>query len=331
MNTQIKEVRYYDLPVFGGDISRAKDLSEIRNEMLHTMDLHLQSDVPIGLALSGGIDSSILASYYAQKSEFKAYSLRFNDVAPEKHLIEETVRDLGLNHQYVEVSEFENIETIEKIIDHIGKPFRASQTIYQYALRNAASKDGIRVFITGDGADEVFAGYSYSVPYAIADMLSDHRDSEAVQMANSMELFTGIAAEELLKSANHILVSGINYGSPIELDEKLFKKEANEITRDNKNKVFGMSDFLRHRLLISPIPYWLAVEDSISMMTSIESRVPYLDHELINVAWKFNKDKFITNSVTKFPLRACMDSYIPDHVINEKVKFQRPGRDSYLV
>ena len=158
MNTQIKEVRYYDLPVFGGDISSAKDLSEIRNEMLHTMDLHLQSDVPIGLALSGGIDSSILASYYAKKSEFKAYSLRFNDVAPEKHLIEQTVRDLGLNHQYVEVSEFENIETIEKIIDHIGKPFRASQTIYQYALRNAASKDGIRVFITGDGADEVFAG-----------------------------------------------------------------------------------------------------------------------------------------------------------------------------
>ena len=169
------------------------------------------------------------------------------------------------------------------------------------------------------------------MPYAIADMLSDHRDSEAVQMANSMELFTGIAAEELLKSANQILVSGINYGSPIKLDEKLFKKEANEISRDNENKIFGMSDFLRHRLLISPIPYWLAVEDSISMMTSIESRVPYLDHELINVAWKFNKDKFITNSVTKFPLRSCMDSYIPNHVISEKIKFQRPGRDAHLV
>jgi len=67
------------------------------------------------------------------------------------------------------------------------------------------------------------------------------------------------------------------------------------------------------------------------MLASIESRVPYLDHKLIEEAWNLNEEHFISNSVTKYPLREGMSEYIPVHVRNAEKKFQRPGRDAYLV
>ena len=77
---------------------------------------------------------------------FRAYSLKFPDDNPENHLIDKMVDELGLDHKYVDVGEYENIDLILKIIDFIGQPFRASQTIYQYALRDTASKDGFVYF-----------------------------------------------------------------------------------------------------------------------------------------------------------------------------------------
>ena len=164
----IKTDGFYNPPHI--DYYRNSSISneELSEEIEHTLDLHVQSDMPIGLALSGGIDSTILASYYKDKTQFKAYSLLFPDSNPENYLIDKTVNTLNLEHEYVEIENYENIDCITKLISYIGQPFRASQTIYQYALREASGKDGNPVFLTGDGADEVFAGYSYAVPYAIS-------------------------------------------------------------------------------------------------------------------------------------------------------------------
>ena len=67
------------------------------------------------------------------------------------------------------------------------------------------------------------------------------------------------------------------------------------------------------------------------MMASIETRVPYLDHELIKTTWKNDKSVFVSKAVTKYPLRESMKEYIPQHVLDAKKKYQRPGRDAYLV
>ena len=119
--------RYYDLPKLDSQDAEEESFVDTREELINTMKLHIQSDVPVGLALSGGIDSSILATYYSNKLRFRAYSLKFPDDNPENHLIDKT-DELGLDHKYVDVGEYENIDLILKIMIRVSH--LESQTIY---------------------------------------------------------------------------------------------------------------------------------------------------------------------------------------------------------
>ena len=327
----IKTDGFYNPPhidYYGNSSISNEELSE---EIEHALDLHVQSDMPIGLALSGGIDSTILASYYKDKTQFKAYSLLFPDSNPENYLIDKTVNTLNLEHEYVEIENYENIDCITKLISYIGQPFRASQTIYQYALREASGKDGNPVFLTGDGADEVFAGYSYATPYAISSYLLHDNTHEAENLANDMSEFTSTSYEMLLAKGREIQATGKILGEPLELEQNDMLIGIGDINNIEPKTARSLSEFLYHRLRIAPIPYWLTVEDSISMACSVESRVPYLDHHLIDRAWTLKESEFIKNSVSKYPLRESMSKYIPSHIGNLVKKYQRPGRDAFLV
>ena len=133
--------------------------------------LHMQSDVPVGLTLSGGLDSTILCHDAMQAGNLSCYSLQHPVAEAENPVIDETVRLWGLKHTHVPCSNVESTDCIDEILRLMDQPFRATQTLYQYGIRKAAAADGVRVLLTGDGADEVFGGYTECVPHAIAGQL----------------------------------------------------------------------------------------------------------------------------------------------------------------
>jgi Asparagine synthase (glutamine-hydrolyzing) len=86
-----------------------------------------------------------------------------------------------------------------------------------------------------------------------------------------------------------------------------------------------------YRLLVSGIPYWLRVEDGISMSCSLETRVPYLDHLLVERALSEPIDKIFANGMNKSTLRIASSRLLPYHVKSQKQKLQRPGNSQRLV
>ena len=314
-------------------------LGHLKSVFLETLKLHLQSDVPVGLALSGGLDSTILAGYANGRCELSCFSLRHPIADHERHLVDQTVEMWDLNHCYVESSKYDNIEVVKQLVEAIGYPFRATQTIYQYAIRKEAAERGIKVLLTGDGADEVFGGYTYCVKHMIAALINDELSDDASRLASEMESFVGIDAELQLKMAQSLLedMSADKYVSPrvplVSSPELFGELYDPELQHRNIHSTYvpGLKSFLIDRLVQTPIPYWMAVEDSISMQVSLETRVPFLDSVLIDASFAYPEKHFMGEGLNKRLLRLIADDYLPPHIKNARTKYQRPGSNSLLI
>jgi len=297
-------------------------LSQIVNE-------HFSCDVPVGIALSGGIDSTILAALSNPSSSIHAYSLAGSTGLAEHQLIDQTIHELKhINHTYVETRPFETITTLRSLIWSFSQPFRASQTLYQYALRKVASEQGIRVLLTGDGADEVFGGYTYGIPYYIASLLISYPHEICQEYCTQLAPLTSFTPSELFSYSLLIQRNGICYQSlttpPIPV---------NSLQRDIKSYYapHTLREFSLNRLFLDPVPYWNTVEDLISMSVSIETRLPFLDARLLNAVFSYPDHLHYSHGSNKFLLRLISDDILPDHIKTLPRKYQKPGATPYLI
>jgi asparagine synthase (glutamine-hydrolysing) len=313
-------------------------IEELRECLAHTVALHMQSDVPVGLTLSGGLDSTILCHDAMKAGNLACYSLQHPVAEAENPVIDETVRLWGLKHTYVPCDEAESTACIDELLRLMDQPFRATQTLYQYAIRKAAAADGVRVLITGDGADEVFGGYTECIPHAVAGQLRLGNTAEAAALAAGMADFTSRTAEWLLQRASIILAENEAGRNPVARVPAFDSAPFLTARADNANTfdtpLFpsrNLKEYLAYRLQKTPMPYWLRVEDGTSMGVSIETRVPYLDHVLIEAAFAWPEEEFLAGFRNKSILRRAAAGILPDHVANQAKKYQRPGSSQRLV
>jgi asparagine synthase (glutamine-hydrolysing) len=318
--------------------TQPQTIEDLRECLAQTVKLHMQSDVPVGLTLSGGLDSTILCYDAMQAGNLACYSLEHPVAEAETPVIDETVRIWGLKHTYVPCSDVETVECVDEILRLMDQPFRATQTLYQYGIRKAAAADGVRVLITGDGADEVFAGYTECVPHAIAGQLQEGKKVEAEALAAGMAEFTDKTAEALLQRAGFILSENAAGRNPVarvpacDVSRLLTSKATRANPFDwplfpSRN----LKEYLAYRLQKTPMPYWLRVEDGTSMGVSIETRVPYLDHLLVEAVFAWPEEEFLSGCRNKSLLRRVASGALPDHVANQARKHQRPGSSQRLV
>jgi asparagine synthase (glutamine-hydrolysing) len=272
---------------------------------------HLRSDFPVALALSGGVDSTVIAAYAChQSSDFRSYSSAHPVADAEKDLIETTRDALSLNHEFVPIEDVENAETIDFLLRNLDQPFISSTTLYQFNIRKAIAKRGYRVLMTGDGADEIFSSYTKSLPKYFSDLIRNGRMIYALQQAWALRTFAGLSFPKMLK---HMSMSVLrSFSAPLHKDGAL-------------------KGYIQERCFHSPLPYWLRVEDGIAMSLSLETRLPFLDHEIAEYVYSLPPADFFRHGVNKFFLRDAAKDVLPIHISNEKMKFQRPGNNDRLI
>ncbi len=137
--------------------------------------LRMIADVPVGVFLSGGIDSTLVASSAAKFSSggIKAYTVTFDDpLLDESHLAQETARQLGLQHQLISLTTDAFARQLAKLAYHYDEPFADGSQIPTMAIAEAA-RQHVTVVLTGDGGDELFLGYGWSrMPSALQCLMS---------------------------------------------------------------------------------------------------------------------------------------------------------------
>lgn len=159
---EIKINRYWDVPLRNnGNLTAGADwLGLVEDGLREAVRIHMRSDVPVGAYLSGGVDSSLLVALATEFNQrINTYSIGFNSSVDETADAAETARLLGTTHHEIHCSA-DDFGLLPKIVYHMDRPVGDALVIAFYKLAEATAKD-LKVIISGEGADEIFGGYSF--------------------------------------------------------------------------------------------------------------------------------------------------------------------------
>ena len=250
-------------------------------------------------------------AYFYKSENFNFYSLKIKNFDNEINKINEFKNKYKINHKFVETEKYENLQSIDQIINMTFEPFQSAYPIYALSIRNQAKDDNCKILMTGDGADEVFAGYDFLKKF--------------LKIQNYFK--NGFLFNNLKNVMKNIFS---NQSSDLEfINENILNFTSNKkITMKSEYEGFqDLSVLKRHlinRLLIYPMQYWLKIEDKISMNFSIENRVPFLNHNLIESAFTLDDDEMIKDGISKYPLKKIAEKYLPRSIVYSSKK-QRPS------
>jgi asparagine synthase (glutamine-hydrolysing) len=299
-----------------------------------SIKLRMRSDVPLGAFLSGGIDSTIVVARMAEysASPVKTFTIGFKEKAfDESEYASLVAKRYGTKH-HLEVVDPDYTHLIENIVSNFDEPFGDSSALPTYVVSKMISKH-VTVALSGDGGDEVFGGYEIyqesllqkkidKVPSSIKQLakLFDPIYPESLPGRNYLRRFTlpdsyerFIERYKLISDPERQkLLSGIAFKSTSHFKREYFEqlKEGTEFL--SSLRFNDLKHYLEGDILMKV--------DRATMLNSIESRAPLLDHELIELSFKLPSRFLINNGQKKFILKEAFKSYIPSELFNRPKK-----------
>ncbi len=317
------------------DITLPEATEHLRHLFLESVNLHLRSDVPVGAALSGGIDSSaiVMAMRYLQGSQLQLHT--FSYIAAESTFNEEKWVDIvtdattAISHK-TQPSPEELTRDLNQLIDLQDEPFGSTSIYAQYRVFQMAQTAGIKVMLDGQGADELLGGYRPYLAARLASLLRQGKWQNASQFLQSIANQPGVNHPKMLLRAVGLLLPP-SWQASI---RQLVKKDVNPSWLNTD--WFNQNSFLPHfhkygtetlreelaqALEEISLPMLLRYEDRNSMANSIESRVPFLTPNLVNFVFSLPEEFIIANDGTsKAIFREAMRGIVPDAILGRKDK-----------
>jgi asparagine synthase (glutamine-hydrolysing) len=272
------------------------------DELLHdAVRLRLRSDVPMGLYLSGGIDSSLLA-YFIKPDVAFSVSFPYGPKYDEIEYARMVAKEIGCEHYVLSPTSCDFKHTLDDVLYHLDMPVGSFSAFPLYILAKKASEH-VKVIFSGEGADELFSGYTrYLLPYW------DEQAYQVPQLENYhplLDYYYGQALDRFAKLLNRGLVN----------DEKM---------KAIIFPFFSQFDDIRHAMGFTEFKLMLVtllhMEDRMSAAFGIENRSPFLDKRIISFAYSIPGDWKIKGTETKRIVRELASRYIPKAILERKEK-----------
>lgn len=338
--------RYWDVTTGNySSLNFEEKKNTFRKLFENSIKLHLRSDVPVASCLSGGLDSSAIVSMVQElnpKHLYKSFSIYYDgdgDV-DERPFINEVIKKFpAIDPYYFKPANEDVGEAFVKAMRHADVPAAGSSFISQYFLMQLIAKHKIKVVLDGQGSDEYLGGYMHTYYRIVADMMARAEFSTALRITkdvnrNQGKSFIGLLAHlgkstmSLLCDEQRLYNTEYKYYHPFTSNIST-SKEVFQLKNVSGNRT---DNFLYHLLFTTSLPSLLQYEDRNSMAFSIESRVPFLDHRLVEFAFTLQNQDKVNSTGTKYILRESLKGILPDAVYNRKDKkgFVTPGENKWL-
>ncbi len=347
--------RYWDIPSKepGANQTDSYYIDTYRDLLEQAVQSHLMSDVPLGVFLSGGLDSSAVAAFMTKirRAPVETFSVGYAESAfSELPRARRVAKHLKSVHHEVLVSSDDFFDTLPTLVWHEDEPIAWPSSVALYFVARLA-REHVSVVLTGEGSDETLAGYTryaFSLKNAAIDQLYRRLVSEPVRR----RLRRSIADSGLLnatlrrKLAHTFLARDGNSWSSFYFDNffSAFSQEdqAGLLTDDTAARLTdnaayrnvmeywdaSSGDLLRRMLYADVKTYLVELlmkQDNMSMAASVESRIPFLDHTLVEFAMGIPQNFQVRGLGGKRILKKAVADLLPDSVINQrKLGFPTP-------
>ena len=334
--------KYYDIAdIYEEECTYQGACEKFKEDFFNSIRLRLRSDVPLGYCLSGGLDSSSIVSVADKiicdegyNTDQHAISSCFEDKRyDEREYIDAVIKETKVTPHYIFPTESDLFEDLDKMIWHMDEPFGSTSQFAQWNVFRGAKENGLKVMLDGQGADEELAGYTSFYTVLFADYLKKKKFSKFFSEIKQYKTVRAITEQHI--STNDIiyssLVAALFKGKFKRLVKSLYflipgksgpfsYKMASECATNGKQFPFYDSKKYIEYMLKNNLTALLHWEDRNSMAHSIESRVPFLDVDLVKTILSIPIEHKLKDARTKAVMRDALSGILPDKVKNRYSK-----------
>ncbi|MFY9554663.1 MAG: asparagine synthase (glutamine-hydrolyzing), partial [Blastocatellia bacterium] len=365
---EVKVTRYWDAIVDRLDPSEFQDENVVAEEVLRllraSISKRMMSDVPFGVFLSGGIDSTANVALMAELMDrpVRTFTVGYRDNQSYNEIEEAraVAREYGADHHEVLIGQQELLDFLPEMVFHQDEPIADPVCVPLYYLSKLARENGTTVIQVGEGSDEMFCGYrDYARYLRFHDLVWRHLSrapasvrglagaaGQAFCRFGGASLFPKLgkilpdlmrrltAGEDLFWSGN-LIFDEVNKRRLIKPEARARLAAANggafpsshSIVRADLDRLLAAKpsadqlDQMIYAELKLRLPELLLMRvDKMTMATSVEARVPFLDHKLVEFAMALPSQLKYRNGETKYILKRALKSVLPARMINRKKK-----------
>jgi asparagine synthase (glutamine-hydrolysing) len=288
---------YWDIPHHAGErISDEREAVDRFIELLEdSVRLRMRADVPIAIFLSGGIDSSLLAALARPKD---AYTCQFDEFAStinEEQYARDLAARLGIDLHVVRPTKEEFLSDLPRLAYHLEMPTGSFSVFPLYRLAHAARADGYKVVLSGEGSDELFAGYARN-EFLLARTL-DALDERVAHYMSMLRRFEGSGLDRFCRMASR---SGLQGAA-------LLRSYLSNLWSDQKSMLDNIC-YIESRVFLQPL---LQMADRMTMANSLEARNPFLDHRIVEFAFMLDESLKYRDGVGKWIVKVAAEKILP--------------------
>ncbi len=332
-NGHIKEKRYWDLAeiTLNNSVINLPDaIEQYRSLLEDAIDLRLRADVKIGSFLSGGVDSSILTSRLVDKldkNNIECYTYEFDTgSAGEGQHAKEVANSLGISNKLSTLAYKEVPTYFEKVLWNEEMPVTSLRVLSAHKLYEEY-KDGPTIILEGHGGDHIGAGFEYYFAPHIMDIIESHGPEQGVnELVKFMDMY-GVEPKDRLKKFFNGISSIANVGSSTQDGTPFVKQEciasdllaAHEPIRVKFKKKFQSNllsaqytDIFHHNL-----PRVLRYADRGSMAVGRETRVPFLDHRIVEFSFSTSAQARVNGVTQRYFMREAAKNLLPNNILKQ--------------
>ncbi|MBV7298639.1 asparagine synthase (glutamine-hydrolyzing) [Enterovibrio paralichthyis] len=334
--------------------SESEHIAALEAQLKTTVEQQMLSDVPLGAFLSGGIDSSLICALMQEQSSqpIQTFSIGFNDPKYDEAIHAKKVAEhLGTKHTELYVTAKDALDKVPEIASAYCEPF-ADQSQIATMLVSEMAVNSVTVALSGDGGDELFGGYTrYNqalslwgkvsrVPRAMRNVAGhcplpiDAINGAGAKVGKPMlgdKLSKGL---NLMSSDNalelyHRLISVTAHTGEVVVDAPSSGVASQYSNYERSHPNLSLKEEFMLRDVLAYLPDDILVKvDRAAMKSSLETRVPLLDHRVVELAFSMPISQKVRNGVTKWPLREILYKRVPQALIERPKKgFSVPVRD----
>jgi asparagine synthase (glutamine-hydrolysing) len=347
---------YYEPPQTTVDYSEADAIAELDEILCNSVSRHLEADVPVSAFLSGGLDSSLLSVLAKREQPLSTYSIaisrddkRIEQMPDDAKYAREVANKYGMDHHEILINPAV-AEELPHMVYHLDEPIGDPAAINTYLISKAARENGVKVLLSGMGADEIFFGYRrqmatleamkyQKMPGLFKGLVGNITNMLPVRIGNK-GIKTTRWAKRFLSFANlppsEAYQRSYSYYDKASLINLLTNDATNDIDEMYlaHQRIFdrGFEDDLINKMCYTDVQYFmqglnLTYTDRASMAASVEVRVPFIDKKVVDFALSIPGPLKYKHRKQKYLLKKVAEKYLPKNIIyRPKASFGAPIR-----